>query len=463
MSPHAATLANPTQSRRRAQSDLAYADAINKEDEKRKRDLAMQAIGQRSGMSLPDQEAAARGESLGGGLLPGQTNASPRATRITSPVTAPVSIGSGSVSLNMNTPNAAAAGATAASPLPVTPAATRFTAPTPLTGPGGNATTDAAALAANLAQTQPGGLRSANGARVSPNVTPSPTAPPAQAGVGKVISSAQGVAQGLDPLTGPNGYGSGGVRYVKPGEQRQGPSQVTADGVVGAGSVAPFNHEAARTALHDSWPEVFTAGSPANLAFVKHVKDQQAAGMTPGQALQHAHENADSILAPTLAKAPAAGRSGSPGKGTDALADASLPAAQRAGAAVRNAGSKLKEIASLPDRAASAIDTGISKFATGLTGSPYEVHPAQAVLAASKNFIAPNISAIPPMIKAGADKVADLIYPQTTGLTSPTQPPTVPPTQIAPAVPPSQNPPQATTSDQDPTQKKLRKLQNPTL
>ncbi len=246
--------------------------------------------GGKAGMSYEDQKATAQGASLGGGQLPGQTNASPRA-RLTSPVASPMpQIGN----LDANRPGALQAGATAASPVTRTPAATRFVAPAPLTGPTGNRATDAAALGQNLAIAQnPTAFQASSSA---------PQAAPQAAAVnptmGRVLTEQQGnaifgappsLAGTGQPIVTPHGVVSS--RTAKAGEALP-PAVTTADGVSRA---APPNADQQRAALFAKHPAIFKAGTPENLAFVAHAQQH---------GLEAAHANADSIVGQIAAAKP---------------------------------------------------------------------------------------------------------------------------------------------------------------
>lgn len=430
-------LLNPTRadSRTLARNDMAYADTIRGEDEKRKRDLAMREIGQPANMSRVDQEAAAGGSTLGGGLLPGQTNASPRA-RLTSPVSS-VNVSRSPVPLNVNTPDAQQNAAILASPPPVTPS--RAANQT------GNAI-DQNAIAARRQM-------------ASPVASAQPAAP---AG-GRTISNDAGVAAGLTPLVGPNGFGTGSVRTAQKGEALT-PATTTADGVQRA---APFDAEAARAALYAKHPAIFNRDehgneinpTPENAAFQAHVNDQIKKGMTPEAALQSGHDNADSIVARVnqlqnkgdqTALNPSMGKNGITLNADTAIPsglrtdNTQLPpppsAATTAGRAVGNAlgtaGQVGSSLANAPRTAANALDRGISDFASGVTGQTQDLHPIANTSRAVKNFVSGAANSI-------AGGVSGALGPAVVGGMSG-----------------ALSSPETTTADQE---LKKKKLKNPTL
>lgn len=317
-----------------------------------------------------DVGAAARSADF---LKGGRGNASMALNRATANVPSIMS------NLNVNRPSAQVAGAVAASPVSMTPAPSRFVAPTPLSGPGGNRATDAAELAANLAQTQPGGLAAARQPAVAPaqragnalaratsTVPPVATAP----GIGRTLAADGGAYKGAldavaaNPNLGANGYGTGSVRMAKAGE--------VASPLV-AGSMDPngtgpqrastaFDPEVARAALFAKHPAIFQAGTDENAQFDAHAKQY---------GLESAHQNADSIVASVNASRNAtaakdeANRPVSPTNPSDAntaAVNAALntppvaPPQSVAAQAGQRAGSA---ISSIVGRAGRAIDRGI--------------------------------------------------------------------------------------------------------
>lgn len=405
MANHAALLDNPTQSRRRAKNDLAYVDTIRNEDDRRKRDLAMSTLGKPAQMSPADQNAAARGASLGGGILPGQTNASPRA-RLVSPVASSVNIGNSTVPLNVNTPNAQQDAAILASPAPVAPGRAANQTGGPI---------DYNAIAARRAQA--GG------------VTPNPTQPPSS--TGRTLTAAQGDAA-LGPVTGANGYGTGSVRFAKAGEERQGPSQVTENGVIGQAPAA-YDPEAARRALYAKHPAIFKAGTPENLAFDAHAKQF---------GLEDAHKNADMIVG-RIATANAAATN--PNR---AMADAANPmptVKPEPIARVRD---------TFPTQPSPAMDAG-RRVAGSIVGAAKSVGGA-----IDRNIISP----VENFTRGAGNFVRGLVGNKTPlpAYQPSVDPTATPPSQVAPStvpnpvVPPAQSPPVAETVDQDKLKKKLK-------
>lgn len=235
-----------------------------------------------------DVGAAARSKSF---LDGGKGNASTALGRATA--NAPAI----NTKLDVNRPNAQQDAAILASPAPV--AAGRAANQT-----GGpidyNAIAERRKAAGEIAPAQQAGNALARATTTTPAVATT-------GGIGKTLAADGGQYKGaLDAAAGgasnlgANGYGTGSVRFAKAGEERQGPSQVTENGVIGQAPAA-YDPEQARAQLAVRHPAIFKAGSPENAAFDAHVKGLIAKGLTPEQAMQDAHKNADMIVGRVVA------------------------------------------------------------------------------------------------------------------------------------------------------------------
>lgn len=328
------------------------------------------------------------------------------------------------VSLNVNTPNALAAGATAASALPRTPQAARFVAPAPLTGPNGNAASDAADLAQNLEFARnPSAFQPPRPA--APKMA-DPTQPQgASTGIGRTLTPAQGNALFGDPnllsstTRNTNGqvsgrsiettFGNGSARMAGAGENNPDGTPkvaaVTTENGVSRG--APFNSSAARIALQKSHPNIFIAGTPENAAFVAHAKrygeeaahqaapglmatlTPQATGVT-GQMAKNDLPNGDQ--AARVAQMAGTTASAQPPAPPSAAADVGRKVASGAGqAAGVVAGSLRSAVAPI-----SALGTGVTNFHRGLVGAPPVADPmAKPRMADPTQQPTPSIAAPP--------------------------------------------------------------------
>lgn len=164
---------------------------------------------------------------------------------------------------NMRPPsmtNAEAAAAASLGPfMPQDPTRVRFNIPAPLTGPNGNAGSDAANFQQNLQLARnPRSLISARPATTegAPRAT-AVTRPPASPVV-------QGTPQHIDPSLAAPVVNSAGITRMAPIEQKY-----------------------ARESLQSSHPEIFKAGTPENAAFVAYAKQHGEAA---------AHANIDQII-----------------------------------------------------------------------------------------------------------------------------------------------------------------------
>lgn len=267
--------------------DINRANRFQRENDRRKRDAAVESVGGRPGMSEADQNALAS-RALGRNRLPVQ-NPGAAATAARNVAQSPVPLG--------NQADRNAAGAIAASPVAYQPTSAKLNLGNQRITSGGPAAVDAA-LQRNIALTQPGGGRGLL-SPVAPTERPAaPMVAQAAPGVGKVLPDATGDALfGARPVAGQTNFGTASVRQAQPGEKLA-PAVVTANGVQREG---PVDRVAMDNQLRTSHPELFVAGSAKNQAFLDHAKRY---------GVDDAYRNADSLLATVKNETTPAGVSG---------------------------------------------------------------------------------------------------------------------------------------------------------
>lgn len=304
--------------------------------------------------------------------------------------------------LDVNTPGTLQRAAKAASPAPFQSTG----APLKLPPQGSTPHSADADLARNLAMTQPGGLDQFRQPATGPlaRAAAAPAAPPQSNGIGKVVPQAQSDAL-LGKVEGPNGYGTGSVRFAKAGEERAGPSQMTENGVIGQAPAVQKSLAEMRNELYKTHPEIWTPGSPENQAFLAHHAKFGA---------QSAYENAPALMATLKPGGTASGATGQTAKNdlpnsdqaerdariaaTSAAAQPPLPpgalvdprsvlgqvvhpadTAKRlvgdAGDAIKSAGRKALEYAGVTPEGVSTIKGGLDKFAHSLLPRPALTNP----------------------------------------------------------------------------------------
>ncbi len=181
-------------------------------------------------------------------------------------------VSNSTVPLNINTPNALAAGAIAASPKPFIPTSEPLHLPNQKLSPYDDSQ-DAAALSRNLEMMQPGGLRKYAQAPTIIPTTPMPYE-----------------ARQSNPAP-------GSVTTTTPAAKPFIASTGRAMNEDGSFSSEQFDRTAAHNSLAKTNPQIWTAGSPENLAFIQHAKDRMAAGLSREEAINEAYRNAPAIMA----------------------------------------------------------------------------------------------------------------------------------------------------------------------